>query len=97
MKVSHLIENLQTMHKPDDDIFIMQYGRDDAVEMIMNNLEEMEMPDDEIEKRLTVNVWSKVVDEMNNDDGLWNDASESFRWSVEKAWKEVRNRDEAIS
>jgi hypothetical protein len=62
MKVSQLIEELQTFCQPDDDI-IVDYWLRDSFTAYNPDTEKYDVP--------TVEVWAKVVKDYNDNEGLY--------------------------
>jgi hypothetical protein len=71
-------------------IFLPYYDIDEANEHIQNNM--LESYDDS--KNLTQEEWKCVVEKLGNDDGVWTELNESFRYYIEQVI-EKREKGEA--
>jgi hypothetical protein len=87
MRVGQIRTNIEQL-SDDVEIFIAWYDRDEAQEHIQNNLMEDFNLSSEIV--LTDDEWKSVVNKMANDDGIWNELNESFKYYVEQA---IENRE----
>lgn len=97
MKISRLLENLEK-YDVDDDVFVMLFSRDEAVEHLANGLEhEGEFTQDKITSLFTKETWTGIVENLIDDDGIWNEANESFRYFVETVWSEVKANEQTVS
>lgn len=91
MRVGQIRTNIEQL-SDDVEIFIAWYDKDEAQEHIQNNLmEDFNQSSDII---LTDDEWKFVVDKMCNDDGIWNELNESFKYYIEQAI-EKREKGEA--
>lgn len=59
-------------------VFAPWFDKDEADEHMINN---MEMEESE---KLTAEEWQSVVNWLGNDDGVWEELYESFRYYLEK-------------
>lgn len=87
MRVGQIRTNIEQL-SDDVEIFIAWYDLDEAQEHIQNNLMEDFGQSNDI--KLTADEWQYVVNKMNNDDGIWNELNESFKYYVEQA---IENRE----
>ena len=87
MRVGHIRTNIENL-SDDVEIFIAWYDKDEAQEHIQNNLmEDFNASSDIV---LTEDEWKSIVNKMGNDDGIWNELNESFKYYVEQA---IENRE----
>ena len=61
-------------------VFFAMYDKDEAEELIQNNLMEDFGASNEV--KLTDEEWIYVYTKMIEDDGIWNELNESFRYYV---------------
>ena len=87
MLVKQIKANIEGL-SDDVEIFIAWYDKDEAQEHIQNNLNETNEWDDS--RNLTDEEWKYVQNKMSNDDGIWTELNESFRYYVEQA---IENRE----
>lgn len=87
MQVGHIRKNIEQL-SDDVEIFIAWYDKDEAQEHIQNNLMEHFNASSDIV--LTEDEWKSIVNKMGNDDGIWNELNESFKYYVEQA---IENRE----
>ena len=87
MRVGQIRTNIEDLGD-EVEIFIAWYDRDEAQEHIQNNL--MEDFNQSSEIVLTDDEWKSVVNKMANDDGIWNELNESFKYYVEQV---IENRE----
>jgi 5S rRNA maturation endonuclease (ribonuclease M5) len=91
MRVGQIRTNIEELGD-EVEIFIAWFDKDEAQEHIQNNLmEDFNKSSDIV---LTEDEWKSVVNKMSNDDGVWNELNESFRYYVEQAI-EQREKGEA--
>jgi hypothetical protein len=91
MRVGQIRTNIEDL-SDEVEIFIAWFDRDEANEHIQNNLEDE--PNSDESKHLTDDEWKYVVRKMSDDDGIWNELNESFRYYVEQIIEE-RQKGEA--
>jgi hypothetical protein len=91
MRVGQIRTNIENLGD-EVEIFIAWYDRDEAQEHIQNNL--MEDFNQSSEIVLTDDEWKSVVNKMANDDGIWNELNESFKYYVEQV---IENREKGKS
>lgn len=91
MRVGQIRTNIEDL-SDEVEIFIAWFDRDEANEHIQNNL--MEDFGQSNEVTLTDDEWKYVVRKMSDDDGIWNELNESFRYYVEQVIEE-RQKGEA--
>jgi hypothetical protein len=87
MRVGQIRTNIEDL-SDEVEIFIAWFDRDEANEHIQNNL--MEDFGQSNEVTLTDDEWKYVVRKMSDDDGIWNELNESFRYYIEQA---IENRE----
>jgi hypothetical protein len=81
MRVGQIRNNIEGL-SDDEEIFIAWYDKEEAQEHIQNNLmEDFNKSSDIV---LTQDEWFYVVKKMQNDDGIWNELNESFKYYVEE-------------
>lgn len=73
MKVEHILDLLSKLDK-NDEVFCLLYLREEANDYTEQN--EIPEPNDD--------EWSQIVHHMNTDDGIYEEASGSFVWALEK-------------
>jgi len=61
-------------------VFFAMFDKDEAEELIMNNLMEDFGASNEV--KLTHEEWVYVYTKMIEDDGIWNEVNESFRYYI---------------
>jgi hypothetical protein len=81
MRVGQIRNNIEGL-SDDEEIFIAWYDKEEAQEHIQNNLMEDFGKSSDIV--LTQDEWFYVVKKMQNDDGIWNELNESFKYYVEE-------------
>jgi len=87
MRVGQIRTNIEDLGD-EVEIFIAWFDRDEAQEHIQNNLmEDFNQSSDIV---LTDDEWKSVVNKMANDDGIWNELNESFRYYIEQV---IENRE----
>ena len=87
MRVGQIRTNIEDLGD-EVEIFIAWFDRDEAQEHIQNNLmEDFNQSSDIV---LTDDEWKSVVNKMANDDGIWNELNESFKYYVEQV---IENRE----
>lgn len=91
MRVGQIRTNIEQL-SDDVEIFIAWYDKDEAQEHIQNNL--MEDFNQSSNIVLTEDEWKYVVNKMSNDDGVWNELNESFKYYIEQII-EKREKGEA--
>jgi hypothetical protein len=91
MRVGQIRTNIEDL-SDDVEIFIAWYDQEEAQEHIQNNLMEDFGQSNDI--TLTPEEWLLVVKKMGNDDGIWNELNESFKYYVEQVI-ELREKGEA--
>lgn len=91
MRVGQIRTNIEDL-SDEVEIFIAWFDRDEANEHIQNNL--MEDFGQSNEVTLTDDEWKYVVRKMSDDDGIWNELNESFRYYIEQA---IENREKGKS
>lgn len=85
MKVKQIKENIEG-RKDEEEIFVVWYDQEEATTLLVDLAEEEEI------KEITGEEWERVVNCMNNDDAIWNELSESFKYFIEEIIKErVKN------
>jgi hypothetical protein len=87
MRVGQIRTNIEDL-SDDVEIFIAWYDQEEAQEHIQNNLMEDFGQSNDI--TLTPEEWLLVVNKMGNDDGIWNELNESFKYYVEQV---IENRE----
>jgi|TARA_R110000868_G_scaffold74293_5_gene214768 hypothetical protein len=87
MLVKQIKANIEGL-SDDVEIFIAWYDKDEAQEHIQNNLMEDFNLSSEIV--LTEDEWKYVVNKMGDDEGIWSELNESFKYYVEQA---IENRE----
>ena len=87
MRVGQIRTNIEDL-SDDVEIFIAWYDQEEAQEHIQNNLMENFGQSNDI--TLTPEEWLLVVNKMGNDDGIWNELNESFKYYVEQV---IENRE----
>jgi hypothetical protein len=73
-------------------VFAPWFDKDEAEEHIQNNLMEDFGKSNDV--TLTANEWELIVNKMSNDDGIWNELYESFKYYIEQVI-ESREKGEA--
>lgn len=91
MRVGQIRTNIEDLGD-EVEIFIAWYDKDEAQEHIQNNLMEDFGQSNDI--TLTEDEWKYVVNKMSNDDGVWNELNESFKYYVEQV---IENREKGKS
>lgn len=87
MRVGQIRTNIEDLGD-EVEIFIAWFDKDEAQEHIQNNLmEDFNQSSDIV---LTEDEWKTVVNKMGNDDGIWNELNESFRYYIEQV---IENRE----
>ena len=87
MRVGQIRTNIEQLGD-EVEIFIAWFDKDEAQEHIQNNLmEDFNASSDIV---LTEEEWKSVVIKMSDDDGIWNELNESFKYYVEQA---IENRE----
>lgn len=77
MKVEHLRDLLQNLDK-NDEVFCLLYLRDEA-----DNAAEMaDIP------KPTDNEWIEIVRYMDTDDGICEEANNTFQWAIDRMEKQ---------
>jgi len=89
MRVGQIRTNIEG-YGDEVEIFVAWYERSEANEHIENNLCDGYKETDD----LTDEEWLLVVKKMGNDDGIWNELNESFKYYVEQVI-ELREKGEA--
>ena len=87
MRVGQIRTNIEDLGD-EVEIFIAWFDKDEAQEHIQNNL--MEDFNQSSDIALTEDEWKTVVNKMGNDDGIWNELNESFRYYIEQV---IENRE----
>lgn len=87
MRVGQIRTNIEGL-SDDVEIFIAWFDKDEANEHVQNNLNETDEYDES--RNLTDEEWEYVQNKMSDDDGIWNELNESFRYYVEQA---IENRE----
>lgn len=93
MKISQAITMLKDIQKrtsPDEEIAFIIYDRDDAIEYIMNAVDDWTTPEDEVMKIFSNEYMQKVAIHLNQDDGVWQELTDSFDSAVEQQWKAAK-------
>ena len=88
MRLKQLKENISDLHN-DDHVFAVVYDRDEADEHIESN-EENQPP-------LTDREWLSIVDRMQDDEVIWEELNNSFRYYMDKVLEERKKNDAPIS
>jgi hypothetical protein len=83
-----LKENIKDLHN-DDHVFAAIYDRDEADEFIENN-EEKKSP-------LTDREWLQIVNKMHDDEVIWEELQNSFRYYLDQVLTERRKNDASVS
>ena len=78
MRIGTLRTIIESM-SDDDVVACFWYDKTDANDYIFNH-----MINGEEEPEITENEWLQVVAEVEGDDGIWQQTSESFNWSMNK-------------
>ena len=87
MRVGDIKELIKDL--PDDaQIYGIHMDRTEANDHIWNNFEKGEE-----QPEITDEEWQKVVYEMQADDGIWEQVSESFNWQMDK----IENARKAVT
>ena len=87
MRVADIRELIKDL--PDDaQIYGIHMDRTEANDHIWNNF-----VDGEKQPEITDEEWQKVVYEMQADDGIWEQVSESFNWQMDK----IENARKAVT
>lgn len=87
MRVGQIRTNIEDLGD-EVEIFIAWFDKDEAQEHIQNNLmEDFNQSSDIV---LTEDEWKTVVNKMGNDDGIWNELNESFKYYIEQV---IENRE----
>ena len=88
MRIKQLKENIKDLHN-DDHVFAAIYDRDEADEFIENN-EEKKSP-------LTDREWLQIVNKMHDDEVIWEELQNSFRYYLDQVLTERRKNDASVS
>lgn len=88
MKVEHLYDLLNKLDK-NDEVYCLLYLRDEADDAA--EMAEIAKPSDE--------EWIGIVRYMDTDDGIYEEANNSFQWAIDKMEKkrEAKNETRPIS
>lgn len=79
--------------KGDDEIvFAPWFDKDEADEHVQNNINESQQYDES--QNLTQSEWELVANKLSNDDGIWQELYESFKYYIEQVI-ELREKGEA--
>jgi hypothetical protein len=73
-------------------VFAPWFDKEEAEEHIQNNLMEDFGASNDV--KLTAEEWQLIVNKLSNDDGIWNELYESFRYYIEQVI-ELREKGEA--
>lgn len=83
MKVSHLKQVIEDM--PDDAIlFVALFDKDEADEHAMNNL------NDAKDFIFTSEQWEAIVENMDRDEGIWEEIMGSWRYFIEQKFNQIK-------
>ena len=88
MRIKQLKENIKDLHN-DDHVFAAIYDRDEADEFIENN-EEKKSP-------LTDREWLQIVNKMHDDEIIWEELQNSFRYYLDQVLTERLKNDAPVS
>ena len=95
MKISEAIKSLSetlAYAGKDEEVFVVIYTRDEAVEWIMNSMDDAEgMTEEGIGEVFNEEEMHKVSRFLNQSEGIWQEMNESFAYIVNKLWKEKRD------
>lgn len=88
MKVEHILDLLSKLDK-NDEVFCLLYLRDEADDAA--EMAEIAKPSD--------NEWIEIVRYMNTDDGIYEEANNTFQWAIDRMEKqrEAKNENRPIS
>lgn len=81
MKIKQIKENIEG-REDEEEIFVVWYDQEEATTLLNDLAEEEEI------KEITGKEWERVVNCMNNDDAIWSELSESFKYFIEEIIKE---------
>lgn len=85
-QVRNLIEGMADL----EEMFVAIYDMNEANEYIEENLDS----DDETIAPLTKEEWSEIVEEMNHDEGIWDEMSNAFRHFIDKTIEKRKGKDD---
>jgi len=88
MRIKQLKENIKDLHN-DDHVFAAIYDRDEADEFIENNEEDY--------SPLTDREWLQIVNKMSDDEVIWEELQNSFRYYMDQVLEERRKNDAPVS
>ena len=77
MKVKDLKEIIKDM-TDDDILFVASFDKEEANEHMNNNIE--------AETSLTKDEWEYVVNKMDQDENLWHDMFEAFKYYIDASY-----------
>lgn len=87
MKVSQLKSIIKDMYD-DDLLFVALFEKDEADEHAMSNL------NDEKDFKFTDKQWEDIIEQMDRDEGVWEEITNAFRHYIEMKYNEQKGNND---